>query len=80
MTPEQTIQMIDEWGVKSTKEFAQEFGVSVRTVQRWAKSIREQRPGFCPKTNTETKIVTIEQLADRFKRNYIKKYGRKKFY
>ena len=80
MTPEQENKIIDEWFIKSTKEFAQEFGVSVRTIQRWVKSIREKRPAYCPKDKTKVKIVEAVTPEELFKRNYIKKYGRGKFY
>ena len=80
MTPEQESEMISIWFNKSTKEFAQEFGVSVRTIQRWAKSIREQRPGACPKDKTKVVIYNAVTPEEMFKRKYIKKYGMKKFY
>ena len=81
MTPEQENQIIGEWFFKSTKEFAEEFGVSVRTIQRWAKSIREKWPRFCPKNKTKVKmkIVNAVPAEEMLIQNYIKKYGLKKF-
>jgi len=79
MTPEQESEMAFNWFNKSTKEFAQEFGVSVRTIQRWAKSIREKTPSACPKDKKNVVIYNAVPAEELMIQNYIKKYGLKKY-
>ena len=51
MTSDQLLKMIGEWELKTNEEFAEEFGLSVRTIQRYAKMAREADQRFCQRRN-----------------------------
>lgn len=51
MTSDQLLKMIGEWELKTNEEFAEEFGLSVRIIQRYAKMAREADPRFCQRRN-----------------------------
>jgi hypothetical protein len=51
MTSDQLLKMIGEWELKTNEEFAEEFGLSVRTIQRYARMAREVDPRFCQRRN-----------------------------
>ena len=51
MTSDQLLKMIGGWELKTNEEFAEEFGLSVRTIQRYAKMAREADSRFCQRRN-----------------------------
>ncbi len=48
LTPDDIARMIEEWGDKTTGEWAEEFGVSYQTILKMAEAIRKEDETLCP--------------------------------
>lgn len=75
LTPENIARMIAEWDDKTTREWAEEFGVSYQTILKMAEVIRKEDKTLCPEKKPKPR--TREDVAKAGIALFKKKKGKK---